>query len=207
MDCIVDNPKLYNDKIQDAYGIYTETALWTSVITIGVLIVTLLVNVFGTRNNFLILVTLLLILSNCADIVTTQICSGKTGQNVFIAFSAGIRDITYNAGIWLYSFKYWVISLQMHKLIVKQDLNEYDMTNDRIFNIVMIILIVLCGAAYSVIYFIELQSNQVSREYSIWIAEIIMLSINYLFVLASSFVLSIAIWRIRETINKSKMLE
>lgn len=103
------------DIILPHFNTYENTVLATSLILI-VLYTGLLYHIWkGSKYYFLILLTILLIISNIAAILA-DIFANKYHLGVESIF-VFIRDSTFNLAHWIFCYKYWVIACDMEDLL------------------------------------------------------------------------------------------
>ena len=63
-----------------------------------------------------------------------------------------VRDATFNLAHWIFSYKYWIISLDMECLLEQKTLTKNHMLGLRVINYVFITLDIVMPLIYSVTF-------------------------------------------------------
>ena len=206
------------DKVGAAADCYYKIVFYSSIIGILALTATLIHVIKGTKHQFLIFISVLLLVSNLCAILSNSFARvwiyapDDSKQNPYIylqATASAIRDITFNVAHWVFAFQYWVISIEMQQAIQRQEFNQKYIILFKLFNYGCIFLCCAMPCVYSVTFVIlNMQypnmnvENPIPAPPQLVLWYLISSYSKGVLLTLSSFILADSIRRIRQSISQ-----
>jgi hypothetical protein len=150
-----------NRSLEDAAICYYRIVFYTSIIGTLAFLITLTHVYKGTKHLFLIVLICLYIISNIAAILSNTFgrewIDNPSLKDPYLALQAAvscIRDATFNLAHWIFSFKYWIIALEMQYLIERKSMGTIFINLLKVTNYTFIALDILMPCMYSTTFYI-----------------------------------------------------
>lgn len=135
---------------------YVGIVFWTSLILI-LGFVAILYRIFtGSKYQWLIALSLMLMLSNVFAIIGDRVAgvwtkdSDRKGYIFLEAFSFFLRDCLFNLAHWIFCYKYWLIAVQMQFMLSLKPMSPKRELLHKVINISFITLDIVMPMLYSI---------------------------------------------------------